>query len=489
MKTFLSAIISLMTIVTVYAQCDAPIVESWSVSETVNYSVNFTPPEGALTYELIISADYGNLIPSEPLILTGNISSGINTINFDVTGLLENTTYYARYYFTAKLSVTCANGSESGINRFYVSALSLLNDPAINVGDFFFKPLTFLPDGSGFSYDSYLSIPAAEASVEIEDISVFIDLGHTYNGDLSIELISPQGISVYLLFPANGLAGNKGFSVIFQDGMPTIGNEGTGSTRGLFSPYQPLSAFTGINPEGVWIVRVTDNYAIDDGMLFGVSLIINSSPCESSIHGKAYYDLNSNAIQDENEPGFGNAVISNSSGSETIFASSTGQFTKCLQAGSGVLSISNPPLYYSFADIPYSINTGDVLDNLDFSLTPQPGIKDLKIELFASTPNRPGFSSNYLVHYQNIGTECVDNVAIDIDLDALLLITASGNPNVSFSGNIASLNIPQICPLESGMFSITTYLNDTVSIGTLLESTAQISPTEGDENSSDNVST
>src|SRR5690554_3439813 len=39
------------------------------------------------------------------------------------------------------------------------------------------------------------------------------------------------------------------------------------------------------------------------------------------------------------------------------------------------------------------------------------------------------------------------------------------------------------------MFSITAYLNDTVSLGTLLESTAQISPTAGDENSSDNVST
>ena len=488
MKAFLSAIISILTIANTYAQCDAPIVESWSVSDTTNYTVNFTPPEGATTYELVISSEYGisDFGFGYPLTLMGNITPGENTINFDASSVLPDAYNLSKYYFTARLSVTCANGDDSGINQFYVSAFSLLNDPGLDFGDLFFKPLTFLPDGSGFSYDSYFAVPAAEFPVEIQDISVFLDLGHTFNGDLSIELTSPQGISVTLL-GLSSLGGSMGLSVIFQDGMPAL--EATDGVRGIYSPFGSLSAFAGINPEGVWVVRVTDHYAIDDGMLFGASLIINSTPCESSIQGTAYYDLNSNSDQDENEPGYANALINNSLDSQNIFASTTGHYSDCSQSGSGVLSILNPPLYHSAADVSFTLSTGDILDNLDLALVPTPGMEDLKIDMFASTPDRPGFSSNYLVYYENIGTECIDNASIHVDLDALLLITEASNNAVSFSENTAVLSITQICPLESGMFSITAFLNDTVSINTELQSTAQILPVVGDENSSDNLST
>src|SRR5690606_18073468 len=161
----------------------------------------------------------------------------------------------------------------SGINKFYISAFSLLNDPGIAFGDLFFKPFTYLADGTGFIQDSYIAIPAAEFPEEIEDISVFIDLGHTFNGDLSVELISPQGVSVMLLSWPNWLSGNMGFSVIFEDDQPLI-DIANPILQGLFSPSEPLSAFEGLNPEGVWVIRVTDNMGVDDGMLFGVSLII-----------------------------------------------------------------------------------------------------------------------------------------------------------------------------------------------------------------------
>ncbi|NEN25130.1 T9SS type A sorting domain-containing protein [Cryomorpha ignava] len=439
---------------------------------------------------MTISGDYGqqDFGFATPLVLSGSVIPGINAVNFDVSSILSTFNSIDTYYFTAELSVTCSNGDESGINKFYISAFSLLNDPGIDFGDLFFKPFTYLADGTGFIQDSYIAVPAAEFPEEIEDISVFIDLGHTFNGDLSVELISPQGASVTLLTWPNGLGGNMGFSVIFEDGQPNIGSTGT-VLQGFFSPSESLSVLEGLNPEGVWVVRVTDNLGMDDGMLFAVSLIINSSPCESSIQGTAYYDLNSNSTQDESESGYGNALINNSLDAQNIFASTTGHFSDCSQSGSGILSILNPPLYYSAPDVSFTVNTGDILDNLDFALAPTPGIEDLQIDLFASTADRPGFSSEYMVYYENIGTECIDNVSINLDLDNLLLITAASNGDVSFSENTAVLSIPQICPFEGGMFSVTAYLNDTVSIGTELESTAQILPVADDENSSDNVST
>ena len=204
--------------------------------------------------------------------------------------------------------------------------------------------------------------------------------------------------------------------------------------------------------------------------------------------GQRLLRLQSNATQDEEEPGYSNALINNSLDSQNIFATTSGHFSDCSVSGNGLLSLVNSPLYYTAADVPFSIEAGEILENLDLNLIPEPGIEDLQIDMFAATPDRPGFDTEYLVYYENVGTECIDNVQINIDLDDLLLITAASNPDITFSGNTASLDVGELCPMESGMFSLTAFLNDTVSLGTILESTAQILPVSGDENSTDNVS-
>src|SRR5690606_40001031 len=153
------------------------------------------------------------------------------------SNILSSGIFLDTYYFTAELSVTCLNGDESAINKFYISAFSLLNDPAIYFGDLFFKPFTYLADGTGLMQDSYIAVPASEFPEEIEEISVFIDLGHTYNGDLSVELISPQGVSVLLLSWPNWLGQSKGFSVVFKDDQPNIDITNP-ILQGLFSPAE-----------------------------------------------------------------------------------------------------------------------------------------------------------------------------------------------------------------------------------------------------------
>lgn len=494
MKKFLFSLVGSILAISLYAQCDAPIVESWSAPSVDSITVHFTPPPGAQSYTLVISGDYGmsDFGISAPLILTGSVTSGFNTVNFDASNVVSSSGgQLANYYYSASLSVTCANGDSSAVNHFYVSAFSLLNDPGYYTGDLFFKPMTLLPDVNGVPFDTYISVPAADSPQEIDSISVFIDLGHTWNGDLSIELISPLGTSIFLIAYPSQLYGSMGFSAIFKDGYPipenTLGNDGPGP-HGIFSPSEPLSALAGQNPEGVWIVRVTDNLGIDDGMLFGVGLIINSTTCISTLSGKVFYDLNANAVQDDGELGLTNSVIHTSLDDQDVLSNGSGHFVDCSSSGSGTLSLNNTPNYYTANAVSFSVSDGEFLTDLDIPVQPIPGNNDLKVDLFATGFDRPGFPNTYILSYQNIGTECIDNVNIHINMDSLLLITDCQNNDVPFSGNSADLNLAQLCPLESGTFSFTTFLNDTVSIGTELVSTATISPVANDQNSADNVS-
>src|SRR5690606_2761038 len=115
MKTFLLSILTIFITYAAYSQCDAPIVNSWSAPILTDVTVNFTPPEGAQSYTLSITGQYGQSDYgfATPLVLSASVEPGINTVNFDASNILSSGIFLDTYYFTAELSVTCLNGDES----------------------------------------------------------------------------------------------------------------------------------------------------------------------------------------------------------------------------------------------------------------------------------------------------------------------------------------------------------------------------------------
>jgi subtilisin-like proprotein convertase family protein len=81
-------------------------------------------------------------------------------------------------------------------------------------------------------------------------ISVDVTLYHTYIGDLIVTLFAPNGASVILHNRSNGTTDN------------IIGNY-----PDSIVPFQSLSAFNGLQVQGTWRLRVSDNAAIDLGNL------------------------------------------------------------------------------------------------------------------------------------------------------------------------------------------------------------------------------
>jgi len=101
----------------------------------------------------------------------------------------------------------------------------------------------------------------------IVDLTVTIDLDHTWIGDLDIFLESPAGTSVQL-FNQFGGSGDDLEDVTFDDDALDLISSGTPPYGpGDFAPVEALSAFDGENAFGDWTLLVVDTATQDTGTL------------------------------------------------------------------------------------------------------------------------------------------------------------------------------------------------------------------------------
>ncbi|MBI5737925.1 MAG: S8 family serine peptidase [Mycolicibacterium neoaurum] len=125
-----------------------------------------------------------------------------------------------------------------------------------------------------FSFDRN---PAGSCSAAIGDVNVGLD--HTWVGDLIVSLTSPAGTTVVLASRpgGSGNSGNNFCDTVLDDagatGIQAITAGGNPYT-GTFSPNSPLSAFDGEDPNGTWVLAVSDNAGQDTGSIRRFSVTI-----------------------------------------------------------------------------------------------------------------------------------------------------------------------------------------------------------------------
>ncbi len=128
-----------------------------------------------------------------------------------------------------------------------------------------------------------ISVPAITAGNPITDLNVSLDISHTWIGDLTIELTSPQGTTI-LLYDQNCTTQDDILTTFDDEAAFCIGTSPTGcldfsqglSTQTLncagFAGFDLLSIFDGEDASGDWLLEVTDNVGGDNGTLNSVSL-------------------------------------------------------------------------------------------------------------------------------------------------------------------------------------------------------------------------
>jgi subtilisin-like proprotein convertase family protein len=126
------------------------------------------------------------------------------------------------------------------------------------------------------------------------DVEVRLDINHTDCGDLDITLTAPNGEDVTLTTDNAGGLDNVYSPTTFNNavdpGATGVRNTTNASyvnlvAKNALTPEESLSTFRGINPNGTWTLRVSDDLAGDTGTFFGWSLILTTCSCDASCPG------------------------------------------------------------------------------------------------------------------------------------------------------------------------------------------------------------
>ncbi|MBK9671958.1 MAG: DUF11 domain-containing protein [Bacteroidetes bacterium] len=195
--------------------------------------------------------------------------------------------------------------------------------------------------------------------------------------------------------------------------------------------------------------------------------------------GYIFLDANGNGSKDGIEQGLEIPVYySVNSG---VFPDSSGFFNAASDTGNISFQVA-VPLYYNATTL--STQTIHVIsgyvDTLYFGLQPNGTVNDLRIDLTPIGFLRPGFKAKYLLHYQNVGTDTLNNVRVKF-LKPSQLSNLSALPTAnSVNGDTLIWNITSLIPYQQGDVVI----NDSVFANALLGDTAKafawIEPWVGD---------
>ena len=109
----------------------------------------------------------------------------------------------------------------------------------------------------------------------VGDVNVRVRLNHTFDGDLAISLVAPDGTSVALSNNRGGSGDNYGTGLNDCSGTPTVFDDsaanpissGVAPFAATFRPEAPLAALNGKEINGLWKLRVTDTAGLDVGTL------------------------------------------------------------------------------------------------------------------------------------------------------------------------------------------------------------------------------
>lgn len=129
------------------------------------------------------------------------------------------------------------------------------------------------------------TLTVSGATGTLADLNATLDITHPFVGDLTVDLTSPGGTTVRLINRV-GVGGDNFTNTTLDDDFafnPISG--GTAPFSSTFAPSNPLSAFNGQNPNGVWTLTVSDNAANDTGTLNSWSLKLGSTSTNDTTAG------------------------------------------------------------------------------------------------------------------------------------------------------------------------------------------------------------
>ncbi len=224
------------------ASIDVGTLNSWSLSILGAPASGNPPPTANFTFTTSgLTASFTDTSTDS----NGTIAARSWNFGDGGTSTAQNPTrtYAAAGTYTVTLTVTDNGGATATTSKQVTVATSVTktftNTTPVNI-----------PDNKPAGITSTINVPD---SLRITQLSVTVNITHTYQGDLIVKLTSPTGTVV------------------------TLHNRTGGSTDNLRQTYTPTN-FNGQLSPGVWTLSVSDNASIDTGRLDNWSMTITGTP-------------------------------------------------------------------------------------------------------------------------------------------------------------------------------------------------------------------
>jgi subtilisin-like proprotein convertase family protein len=193
----------------------------------------------------------------------------------DLTGLAECTLHY----YSVESADTAANlATDDASGAYYTFATGKNVSPSYPSSG----PPVAIPDATPAGATSTIVVTDTQT---VLDVKVTVNLTHTFDGDLSLALVAPNG-TVVALAERRGSSGDNFTNTTFDDAAATSIAAGAAPFTGSFRPESPLSAATGISAAGNWQLRVVDRASTDIGTIDNWTLTLRFPAAACGPHAK-----------------------------------------------------------------------------------------------------------------------------------------------------------------------------------------------------------
>ncbi len=252
---------------------------------------------------------------------TGGITGPSGGQDYGVIPADSSTVVSRSFTFTADTNVNCGDT---------ITATFDLQDNSTALGTVAFNLVVGIPGSSNSFTRGTGTIATAipdNGSVDIPinvsqmgtvtDVNVKLRLNHTFDGDLRIRLLHPDGTEVMLSNRRGGGGDNfgtgandcAGVSTVFDDSADTAIASGAAPFAGSFRPDSSLSTLNGKNTNGTWILRISDDAPVDTGSVGCVQLQITRERYVCcGIEGTPEMEALSGSITQESCPLFNGSI-------------------------------------------------------------------------------------------------------------------------------------------------------------------------------------
>lgn len=111
---------------------------------------------------------------------------------------------------------------------------------------------------------------------------ICLNINHTYDADLTIKLIAPDG-TIIKLIDNNGGSGNNFSNTCLRSDVSTTIASGSAPFSGIYKPIEQIGLINnGQNPNGTWQLEVRDNSTNDQGTLNNWTLTFGTNPATAT---------------------------------------------------------------------------------------------------------------------------------------------------------------------------------------------------------------